>query len=907
MWFSSDLGISRYDGYEFINYDIDNGIADNEIFKLFEDSKDRIWLLTYNGKPCYIKNDSVFNPNNRCFLRQFDNKDFFTEVYEDNRKQLFFFKEYADYYYSLRDTIVTKHNLPNQTFYISQLKYKNNNYIIYNQKLNGGVWKYTICYLNNTNQIVNTFETKNQLSKFHCINDAIYFIDKGETNYKNAKIISSPDLLFKNTRVIPLANIVFSQCNDVTFYKETICWSTNNGLIKLNSSNNVITHLLENETITSCEKDFENGYWLTSKNKGIYHYTNKQNKLHNNINLPVFSIKKNPNNNSELVFCSEGKIAIEKYNNTTIYNLPEVSKTEIINDVAYIDNSNILIGNGTGLYLLHDKKIEKLKSKSGIKQILVDGDSIIYATSTGLVKQHKNQIKIPFDYNSVPYRILYENRSLSVIKYTNTNYIVGNNNGIVFTDHTTDTTLKHIKHRIKKIIKSNTNSIAFCSDVNGIIILNPNNKTNYYSIKEGLISNQVNNARFDNKNNLWVATRKGISCINILNHTITNYSSLNGLVNENIYDILPKNDSCILLATSTGVYEYNPNIISTLTSPKIVIRNIKINSSYTNIAHLKTLSHKENNIEIQLSGISYNNNQLDFYYQLNSNDEWKKINGRLLTFVNMPYGQYNVKLKCKNIFNNWSNELIIPIIINTPFYRTRWFLTTIGLSLFSIGFVIVFMFQKRKIREREIKLILSETKQKAMRAQLNPHFVFNALNSIQYLYLSNKEEEAQTYLSKFSVLLRNILNQTDKTFVSIQEEIETIKLYLEIEQIRNAKKFDFNFVIDDKINAYNISIPSMLIQPFVENSVWHGFKTISHKGLITISISEANNNNIKIEISDNGSGYDIDKETNKNSKGTKLIFDRINALNMVNKTKITYIITSNNQGTTVKFNFPKIF
>ena len=905
MWFSSDLGVSKYDGFEFVNYDIDNGISDNEVFKLFEDNNNRIWLLTYNGKACYIKNDTAFNSNNANFLKQFDNKDFFTEIYEDDQKQLFFFKEYANYYYSLKDTIVTKHYLPKQTFYISQIKYKNQNYLIYNCKLDNGVWKYTICSLNNSNQIILTFETKNQLSKFYCVNNVIYYIDKGETNYRNAKIISSKNINLAEKKIINTNNIEFSQCNEVFSDKETICWSTNNGLIQLNTNNNILTHLLESETATSSRKDFENGYWVTTKNNGIYYYTNKTNKLYNNINIPIFSIKNNFDNN-EYAYCGEGKIAIEVNNKITIYNLPEASKTEIINDIAYLENNKILIGNGTGLYLMNNNKIEKLKSKSGIKQILLDGDSILYATSTGLIKQHKNQIKITFDVNSIPFRTLYETRSLSVAKYNN-KYIIGNNNGVELINPINDTLLKQIKHRIHKIIKSSNNSIALCSDVNGVVILTENKKLKYYSIKEGLISNQVNNARFDNKNNLWVATKKGISHINTKNNIITNYGSSNGIINENIHDILPKNDTCILLATTTGIYQYNPKTNYTLTNPKIVVRNVKINSRYANSAQLNNLSYKENNIEIQLSGISYSTNQLDFYYQLNPNDEWKKINGRLLTFVNLPYGKYSVKLKCKNIFNNWSNVLAIPITIKAPFHKTWWFIISASAFLLSICIIIIYSFQKRKNKEREIKLILSETKQKALRAQLNPHFVFNALNSIQYLYLSNKEEDAQTYLSKFSVLLRNTLNQSDKISVTIHEEIETIKLYLEIEQIRSTKKFDFIFLIDENINTYNISIPSMLIQPFVENSVWHAFKTIDHLGKITISITESENDAIIINIKDNGSGYDIENTKNEKSKGTKLIFDRISALNLVNKNKITYTIKSSASGTETEFIFPKIF
>lgn len=906
MWFASDQGVSRYDGDEFVNYTIDEGLPDNEVFKLFEDSHHRIWFLTYNGKPCFYLNDTIHTTENTPYLTGFTNNVFFTEMLEDSTHTLWFFKEYSSEYFSFNNHIVKKHFLPNNTHFLSSINYNRKSYIIYNSKNKSNVWSYCLTTPNESEKIISTFESPSQLSKFIYHNNRVYYIDKGEFNFASAKISYCKELSFNQSFTLPLnKDISFTLCSETGIVSNKLCWSTNNGFITLSENALTFQNNLQNYIVTSVKEDFEKGLWCSTKGNGVYYFPNKRSVFHKNITSPISLIKQNPSNLNELVFCSNGEFIIQNNHNISKYTLPEeVSKTEIITDIEFLPNNQMLIGNGMGLYIKNNNHIQKLKSKSGIKQILIDNDSIIYATATGLIKQHLNQIKTPYNDNTPPFRVLSANRSLSVVKISKQTYLVGNNLGVyVSNPNNISKITDSINHRIKKIVKSTSGILALCSDVKGIYLIDQHH-LKHYNIKHGLISNHVNNARFDSKENLWVATLKGLSYINLKNNQITNYSTLNGVIDENINDVFPLNDSCILLATSSGLYNYNPLLNYDVTSPRIYVRNIKINAKPVSTAELSNLSYKENNIEIKLSGLSYNN-QLDFFYKLNNDNEWVKINGRLLTFVNMPPGQYELKIKCQNLYKKWSNETVINIMIHPPFHKTWWFISLVGCTIIILIISVFIYYQKRKIKEREIKLILSETKQKALRAQLNPHFVFNALNSIQYLYLSHKEDEALEYLNKFSVLLRNTLNHSDKTHVSIQEEIDNIQLYLQIEQIRSSKIFNFEFIIDEKINTYNLLIPSMLIQPYVENSVWHGFKNIDKVGIITLEVKTTDDDAIKIIIKDNGSGFDTNKEADTKSKGTKLINERIKALNSINKRKIMQHIVSNSNGTIVEFIFPK--
>lgn len=906
MWFSTDQGVTRYDGYEFVNYTIDEGLTDNEVFKMFEDSKKRIWFLTYNGKPCYYQNDSLHNPSNTSFLNNFDNKHFFTQTIEDENGKLWFFTEYGTKYYTLEDESVKMIELPEKTFYLNTFKLNYQLYYISNTRVNNNLWKYTIANLNHPEKIISTFEDKNQCNNFYLHQGTLFFGSNGENNVSKVNVYKVEDLNFnKKTRVVNDSVGAGDKIYHITGINGKIYIGTNTGVIILNSKGKITNRLLENVFITSISQDYEKGVWCTTKNDGIFYIPNTATHFYKEIKDPVSIIRKNPFHKNTYYFAAQNILYIVTDDEIEKLELPlKFGEKEQTTDIAFLNSNTLLIGNGNGLTHYDGKGFKNVPGKAGIKQIILDGDSILFARSTDIMKQHLNQLFDPLNIFNQPFRSVYSGRSLCMIKLSEKEFLIGDNFGahILFSNGTKKS-IDSITHRIKKIISSNNKYIAFCSDVNGLY-LKKKNQILHYTINNGLVSNRVNSAVFDKNNNLWVATAKGLSYIEIETKKIQNFGTLNGIVDEKINDIVVINDTSLLLATSTGVYNYNPLTNMDVSVPKMEIRYIKVNTTQLSALNLKSFNHDENNIEIHLSGISYNNKNLEFYYRIkNQHDEWTRINGRLLTFVNLPPGEYTIELKCKNSYQKWSTTKELNIHIRSPFYSSWWFIILIAAIGISISGYLLNVYQKRKNKEKEIQLILSETKQKALRAQLNPHFVFNALNSIQYLYISNKEDAAIEYLNKFSVLLRNTLNHSDKLNVSINEELENIRLYLEIEQLRTENVFTYEYHIDENVDAFSLLIPSMLIQPFVENSVWHGFKGITRKGKISIHISSLNRSLI-IKISDNGKGFNSESRANEGSKGMKLIRERIDAMNSVNDEKIELHVLSTSEGTTVKLTFP---
>jgi LytS/YehU family sensor histidine kinase len=205
---------------------------------------------------------------------------------------------------------------------------------------------------------------------------------------------------------------------------------------------------------------------------------------------------------------------------------------------------------------------------------------------------------------------------------------------------------------------------------------------------------------------------------------------------------------------------------------------------------------------------------------------------------------------------------------------------------------------------------------KALRAQMNPHFIFNSLNSIQKYILKNEHFEASQYLTKFSRLIRLILDHSNQNSISLNSEIEMLKLYVEMESLRFDNKFDYKIITDENLQPDMVEIPSMLVQPYVENAIWHGLLHKETKGTLQLSFTKGEKNNLVVAIEDDGIGRQKAAELKskqvlkKKSYGMQITEDRIAIINRVQHINATSAITDledengNARGTKVELNIP---
>lgn len=417
--------------------------------------------------------------------------------------------------------------------------------------------------------------------------------------------------------------------------------------------------------------------------------------------------------------------------------------------------------------------------------------------------------------------------------------------------------------------------------------------------KDGLPNNVIYSILSDTDDFLWISTNKGICQLNkknILNKTqpyIQQYFTKDsGLINNefNTGAYFKSRDNIIYFGGLDGINWFNPkdirkdSIFSHILLQKI---NYQHHDTFkeTSLLNKKKidLSHFNKNFQIRFNALDFLGIE-DKNYQIKLegiHQNWIE-NGKSNTanFTNIPPGNY--RFRVRTVHSNgeaFQEAKALEINIHPAFWQTNIFrITCICLGM---GSILGLLYWRERIRDKKAevkeKIILSEAK--ALRNQMNPHFIFNSLNSIDSLILLKKSEKASEYLGKFSQLMRKILG-TEENVIDLSEELKNINLYVQLEQLRFSKEFDFNIHVEPDIDIRHIKIPPLVLQPFVENAILHGLMYKEGKGHLHINISRRNSF-IIYEIIDDGIGIKMSKKINdkkrkhKQSLGLKITKERI--------------------------------
>ncbi|MBK9734246.1 MAG: histidine kinase [Saprospiraceae bacterium] len=313
-------------------------------------------------------------------------------------------------------------------------------------------------------------------------------------------------------------------------------------------------------------------------------------------------------------------------------------------------------------------------------------------------------------------------------------------------------------------------------------------------------------------------------------------------------------------------------------------------------------------IRFEFANLSLNNSQSNQYkIKLTGLDTaWTTTTKREISYTRLPSGKYTFMIQASNSNGNFHPKTLkIELTINPPFYKTLWF----GIILFSLISSIIYYLYKQKIArilqkeamKRMYEKKISEVEMKALRAQMNPHFIFNSLNSIQKFIFEKDEYAASQYLTKFSRLIRLILDHSHQDFVSIGSETDILNYYIEMEKLRFNDKFEFELIKDDTIQD-TWMIPSMVIQPHVENAIWHGLMHKKNDCKLSVSFHKQDMETICVSIEDNGIGrveaaaQKSKQVLKKKSYGSKISEDRIEHFSRKHNIKNSFEITDLTDG-----------
>ena len=387
---------------------------------------------------------------------------------------------------------------------------------------------------------------------------------------------------------------------------------------------------------------------------------------------------------------------------------------------------------------------------------------------------------------------------------------------------------------------------------------------NYYNANSTLANSFQSITLTDNE--IWGATSSGFTVLDIEKEDFINYVKTDG-IQRGYRKMLFYNgaEGTLISPYHDGFYQFDPTLINAdQVAPYLV--KVKVNNEDVD---LKSLTGSENSyrftydqkdlfFELGAQNFGVENTTFYRYRLLGYDDEWNySEDNNSINFVNLPVGNYVLEYDARSFHSYWNEEpsrLSFEIkshLLWTPFFKLVWLL--IG------GLLIAAIFRKyRNDRDKRERLLdlqkkRAESELKALKAQMNPHFLFNTLNSINWYIIKNRPAAASKYLTKFSKLMRLILDNSKKELISLGREIETLKLYTEMEEVRFEGEFNYDYNINPGIDAERLMMPPLIFQPFIENAIWHGLVHKKEKGKISLNITEESGQ-LKCVIEDDGIG-----------------------------------------------------
>lgn len=445
----------------------------------------------------------------------------------------------------------------------------------------------------------------------------------------------------------------------------------------------------------------------------------------------------------------------------------------------------------------------------------------------------------------------------------------------------------------------NDSTLLIGTIYSGISLFNTRAKTfTHFAATDGLPSQTIYAIKKDAAGFIWFTTDYGLYKFSPAEKKIIPYSIEPGVTSSSFVSnkFYPLLNGQWLTFTTTEVVSFSPlkkdfpdklQLKTEITGFKIFDNPVYI-GSLVNEGKPVRLSYKENFFTIEFAALNFSGPlQTNYSYRLNGTDkDWVNMGTkRFASYTDLQPGEYTFDVKAE-IGSKSGETTSFKIIITPPFWKTIWFKSVCFFAL-AAG---VYFFAKWRInsiynegkRKMQFTKQMAEMEMKALRSQMNPHFIFNCINSIDALIQSNDKYHATVYLNKFAKLLRNILDSNKHNTVPFSRDIDTLKLYIELEELRHENKFKPVLKIDEELLSGDYKVPPLIIQPFVENAILHGLKNKDgNNGLLIIGIKKSGDS-IQYSIYDNGIGRDAAGKLMQNKEshyGMQISYDRIKLFN----------------------------
>ncbi|TNE52823.1 MAG: hypothetical protein EP338_13615 [Bacteroidetes bacterium] len=869
VWIASGIGVMKYDGYQFHPYHLADGISDATIFGFFEDSKGRIWLRTHNGIPCFYSNGKFYEA-------QIPDKYPISHIVS--------YSEESD-----GAIIVSSHPNKYLKIHLNDHDQVDTNKI---ELFQGSFLRDFVSNLNSDN--VQSLKENDPflklcgkrleiggINQFLRHGDAMLFSKKNELYISENRFKSYRKILYDDPIVDMYEDpksgelyLSFGRAG-IKRYKDLTCQT-------------LLENLNEFGSATSVMVDRHGGMWVSSLGDGVYYVRNRNIKQF----IPKFreiGIDKVEGFGDDIYFATD-QYELFRVRNQTLEKIDLGLEVKEIKQLELIGNS-IYLSDNEGRIIDSQGRIRNLGEG---REFLPVGDSVIFSTAShGVLFVYDAKTLERIARIESPSKII----SRRLLQVGDTLYIATK----LDIEKLDLKTWKFYPTTASKSLycwnKTPNGTVLWATPDQGLLIGQPY-KWKSIMDPDGLLKTYVSKIHVENDSSIWLATRKGalhlqIQSLSPLKYTTRKYDKLDGLSSNSIFDIYTTKDK-VYFASNRGL-----NVMYNRSRRKkhrlnLQFTNILVNGKSQSHDETFTMPYSNNQLELELLCIyPQAKENITYKYRLNKRSSWIHTNERKIHFLGLESGEYHLEVIAYDLDNNQSKAHLLHFNVARPFWLKWWF---IAATLVAVLGTIYFIFSRslNRIRnENKLQLELKKLEKRALSAQMNPHFIFNALTSIQNLVLKKEKYEAYQYLNKFAVLIRSILKNSEADKVSLDEEIKLIENYLELERLRFEQQFEYQISISDEVREANFSIPSMILQPYVENAIKHGFLHKKEKGLISIRIF-LDNDIMKCIITDNGIGRKASMKINENrehvSFGTRINARRIKLMNDLGKNNFSIAI-----------------
>lgn len=858
IWIITDNGMVRYNGKNFTEFTTKDGLPTNDIWEIATNIDGKVWYFCKGSKIGYIENGKVFafsakEKSTVFFPLEIIEQD--TTIFFRSEKTWYFLNE-NNFWENVEDAFIKmpQHHKDYNKLYLFTENLKKRKNIQFSKHPKHIRQKDSLLFwVTETNFGLYNLKADKWLSSDNKIGYPATHSSYARVNFLNNQLQITDrnycivlDRNFKIEQSISIPNELNSHHTTVDKTGNLWCATLGKGMYKMPSIKRKINYHLSTDNVSSIHNFgnkiiacvFDKGYYILNKNTNQFEpYI----KLKGHIYPPY--------------------------------------KTDSLQKEYYIDGMQV-IKNNTDAAITYTKG-NYFPLTQGTKELVYFQNYLWGYGSYDLQKINPNNFKIEKNYQSIAInKILPFNNTLLIGTTDELKQLLGQNISSLKKDD-------FFNKPVQDIVKIDTKKVLICTDGYGAYITDLNQsialeETQFLNIKDAYVTEEE----------IWLATNMGLYLyIKKENSYVykNKFTQQHGLPTRKINGVLILNNN-VMVATDNGIAVFSKNLSLTPQLLDVYIENVYYNSKKIMDNKPSFIYENNNSLNIKIGTINYSEidiNPIISYKLMPNQIQWAETTSTNLTFSDLQPNDYTLLIEVEN-YKKTYNFLITPLW----WQRTSTKIAGMLLAMLVLACALYYI-RKHEISKKTSKITaqkkLAEFKLYALRSQMNPHFVFNSLAAIQFYINNNDFETSEKYLVKFSKLIRQFFELSKENEISLAEEIKLLHTYLDIEKLRFKEKLNFIFDIDSSINLDTCKIPTMLIQPIVENAVNHGIFNKNEKGTIQINFKKNQQNEIIIEVKDDGVGIEATRKINNGKiNSSEVLKERLSYLNESKKWEITY-------------------